>query len=254
MRKKSICIVSVSLIVAFAMLAGGCDSRAKLSSTAATSNAQSSESTMGDTKDSSSAAESESTKESATSQTVQRNAEYKDLDVENEWILMWAKVGTQINDLGDVYEIKNVCLTKTVNYEYDVSMFENVKIGDEITLPNGIFTLIELDMGENGKIEHAVVENDYYWQQFSFSEDMGVMPIGIGEYIQLENVYIGDVYVAKDAVYSKMNEYDPDDYTDITFREGIVEDSERLQYGFFVSLLDMDEDGVVKKVEEPFIP
>lgn len=187
---------------------------------------------------------------------IEKNkAAYKDFDFEDQWITIWSKPGVEIHDLGDVYEVKNVCLAKGVSYEYTPEMFENAMIGDTISLPNGEFILSEVsdhDTGER-KSKEIVVDNGYFWQQFSITDE-GVLAIGIGEYILLESLYIGDVYVAKDAKFTTYLEGNPDEIVTRGFKEAVFEDANMQNYGFFFSAVEVDKDGVIRSLDEPYIP
>ncbi len=263
MKKNQHILSKLSLVFLCMLFGTACT--AKVSETTSdtkesvTSVAKSEESSASESVTESASKSSESDSSTNTSESdssMEKNmAAYKDLDYVNEWIMIWAKVDTAINDLGDVYEIKDVCLAKSVSYEYTPDMFENVKVGERITLPNGEFILTEVDMYETGegKSTSVIVDNEYFSQYFDVRESE-VTPYGIGTYIQLESVYIGDVYVAKDAKFSTFSEENPDEIIEMSFKEGVAENEEYRRYGFYLSVLDMDEEGVIQSVERPYIP
>ncbi len=183
--------------------------------------------------------------------TPSENNNYNNPDLIKEEQLIFFGENPVIIKNEDYYELQDVCLAKQVNYNYDYSMFEGKESGNLINLPNGEFRIY--DISEVGNETHIDVENGYFLQYFIIqNEEKVVIPIGIGEHIQIETAYEGSIRFTKDCIYEMLSD-DTFEYTDTALSE-FLQTQDAWKYGGVLFISELDEENNISKVSDFFIP
>lgn len=157
-----------------------------------------------------------------------------------------------IKETEDYYEIQNVLVTKQVDYTYDYSMFENKKVGDTVKLPNGEFLITEIS--EIASETHINVENDHFSQYFIIAENKSVSAVGLGEHIQIESVYEGNIRLSKDCTYNIVS-YENYEYTESAVSEFLESKKEEdpWMYGVLIIVGELDDKNYITEMSDLFI-
>lgn len=168
---------------------------------------------------------------------------------------IFSNLDTILVEHEDYYEFQNICLAKLTQYTYDYSMFDGVKIGDTITIPNGEFRVRDVTFLEDSKETHIELENDYFRQYVVIvHENEGVLFVGAGEFVQFEIVEIGNLRFSKDCLYNKIIN-DEFEYEQITLSEAIEGGEHQLyENELFLYINNLDENKDIIEVSDVFIP
>lgn len=168
---------------------------------------------------------------------------------------IFSNLDTILVEHEDYYEFQNICLAKTTQYNYDFSMFDNVKVGDTITIPNGEFKVRDITYLKDSDETHIELENDYFRQYvILLNKSKSVAFIGAGEYVQFEIVEVGNLRFSKDCIYNKIIN-DEFEYKKITLAEAIEGGEYQLyENELFLYINDLDENKDIIEVSDVFIP
>lgn len=155
-----------------------------------------------------------------------------------------------ITDKGEYYEIEDVCLAKSGEFEFDRSMFEGKKVGDLIDLPNGKFTVEDIhDLDDSIQFD---VSNEHFMHYFTLYEDE-IHAVGVGEHLVLESRYVGPLRFSKNCRYEIWEDFDLDPLN-TNFQDHIEDHEYPWEYGAFLYIDDLDSENNITAVSDVLLP
>lgn len=163
---------------------------------------------------------------------------------------LFFKENPTITDKGDYYEVDNVCVAESGDFQFERSMFEGKKVGDLLHLPNGDFTLDNIS--DLDGITQFDVSNGHFMHYFVLEGDI-LYAVGIGENLVLESKYVGPLRFSKNCRYWVQENLELD-ALETTLQEHIKTKNSPWEHGAFLSVDAIDSENNISAVSDILMP